>query len=200
MLKGNQRPGDEAPIKVTPEIVPAVGFSAAARADDEASRLEFAQRYAYVFPDLPLLRALCALGPIVEIGAGTGYWARRLKDLGSDIRAFDRAPPHGDTPNRYHAHTSTWTEVERGDHRVLTAHADRALFLCWPPLFSSLGDCLDFYAGSTVACIGDGGHQTARLRNLNSLFDLVAVYPARAVDPLPGQTATLSIWRRLAAD
>lgn len=173
--------------------------SSAAGAEGEVSRLELAQRYAYVFPDPPLLRALCQLGPLVEIGAGTGYWARKLRDIGIDVLAFDHAPPDGDMPNRYHSHTPTWTEVEWGDHTVLAAHADRALLLCWPPLFSSLGDCLDFYDGNTVACIGDGGHRTARLRNLHSLFEVVAVHPARAVDPLPGHAATLSIWRRLAA-
>jgi hypothetical protein len=176
-----------------------LGFSAGA-VDSEISRLELAQRYAYVFPDAPLVRALCELGPLVEIGAGTGYWARNLRDIGADILAFDEAPPNGDVPNRYHPHTPTWTEVRQGDHSVLAAHSDRALFLCWPPLYSSLGDSLDFYTGNTVACIGDGGQRTARLRNLNSLFEVVAIHPVRAVDPLPGHPATLSIWRRLAAD
>jgi hypothetical protein len=174
--------------------------SSACEADDELSRLKIAQRYAYVFPDAPLVRALCELGPLVEIGAGTGYWARHLRDVGADILAFDQAPPDGGMPNRYHSHTSTWTEVEQADHTVLTAHADRTLFLCWPPLYSSLGDSLDFYAGNTVACIGDGGYRTARLRDLDSLFEVVAVHPARALDPLPGHLATLSIWRRRAAD
>lgn len=176
-----------------------LGFSARG-VDNDVSRLELAQRYAYVFPDAPLVTALYELGPLVEIGAGTGYWARKLRDIGADILAFDKAPPNGDVPNRYHSRAPTWTEVEPGDHTVLTAHSERALFLCWPPLFSSLGDCLEFYDGNTVACIGDGGHRTSRLRNLNSLFDVVAVYPARAVDPLPGHLATLSIWRRFAAD
>ena len=176
-----------------------LGFSAASM-DNEVSRLELAQRYSYVFPDAPLVRALCELGPLVEIGAGTGYWARKLRDIGADILAFDQAPPNGDVPNRYHPHTPTWSEVAPGNHTVLTAHSDRALLLCWPPLFSSLGDRLDFYDGNTVACIGDGGHRTARLRNLNSLFEVVAVHPARAVDPLPNHPATLSFWRRLAGD
>jgi len=165
--------------------------------DNEVSRLELAQRYAYVFPDQQLVRALCELGPLVEIGAGTGYWACKLRAFGADILAFDQAPPNSDRPNRYHSHAPTWTAVEQADHTVLAAYAERALFLCWPPLFSALGDCLDFYAGNTVACIGDGGHRTARLRNLNTSFELVAVHQARAVDPLPDHAATLSIWRRL---
>jgi hypothetical protein len=164
------------------------------------AELEVAQRYSYVFPDPDLTSALCKLGPLVEIGAGTGYWAAKLRASGADIVAFDQAPPDSDTPNRYHPQTRTWTTVLHGDHTVLAAHSDRALFLCWPPLFSSLGDCLSFYTGNTVACIGDGGHRTARLRRLDDLFELVGVHPARAVDPLPGPPATLSIWRRVAVD
>jgi hypothetical protein len=171
-----------------------------AGADSEITQSDLAQRYSYVFPDWRLMTALCELGPLVEIGAGTGYWAYKLRAIGADILAFDQAPTDGDTPNRYHTRMPSWTEVLRADHSVLAAHPDRALFLCWPPLFSSLGDCLFFYKGSTVACIGDGGHQTARLRNLNRAFEVVAVHPALAVDPLPGHDTTLSIWRRIAAD
>lgn len=114
-----------------------------------------------------------------------------------DIIAIDQAPPDGAKPNRYHARTKTWTEVIAGDHTVLTELSDRALFLCWPPLFSSLGDCLSYYAGNTVAVIGDGGHRTARLRGLNEAFRNTAVLPVRALEPLSGFVPTLSVWRRL---
>lgn len=181
----------------TDRFEPSCGVSGGT--DDEVTRLRLAQRYSYVIPDSLLVRALCDLGPLVEMGAGTGYWAHVLKGNGADVVAFDQAPSDSDTPNRYHGHTRTWTEVLPGDHTVLSAHSDRALFVCWPPLFSSLGECLMFYTGNTVACIGDGGHRTARLRNLDSTFQVVALHPARALDPCPGRAATLSIWRRRAA-
>jgi hypothetical protein len=157
---------------------------------------DLAQRYAYVFPDEGSLSLLADLGPIVEMGAGTGYWASRLRARGVDVLAFDQAPPDEERANRYHAPTATWSEVLVADQTVLTEHSDRALFLCWPPLFSSLGDCLTSYTGDTVALIGDGGHRTARLRGLNDLFTPVAVSAVRALEPLPGATPTLSIWRR----
>jgi hypothetical protein len=157
---------------------------------------DLAQRYSYVVPDGRSLSQLVDLGPLVEIGAGTGYWSYRLRALGVDLVAIDQAPPDGDRPNRYHATTPTWTEVIAGDHTVLTEYSDRALFLCWPPLFSSLGDSLTYYSGNTVAVIGDGGHRTARLRGLNDTFAQVAVSPVRALEPLPDAAATLSIWRR----
>src|ERR1700680_231118 len=166
--------------------------------ESEAARSDLAQRYSYVFPEAHLVDVLCELGPVVEIGAVTGYWAHELRARGADVLAFDQAPSEGDAPNRYHGRTPAWTQVLQGNQTVLTGHADRALFLCWPPLFSSLGDCLHYYEGNTVACIGDGGYRTARLHNLEATFEIEAVHRARALDPTPDHAATLSIWRRIA--
>jgi hypothetical protein len=157
---------------------------------------ELAQRYAYVFPDEQSLSLLAELGSIVEMGAGTGYWAYRLRDRGVDVLAFDQAPPDGERVNRYHAPPTTWRDVIAADETVLSEHSDRALFLCWPPLFSSLGDCLSTYTGDTLALIGDGGYRTARLSGLNEAFSTVAVSAVRALEPFPGATPTLSVWRR----
>jgi hypothetical protein len=162
----------------------------------EVDLTKLAQRFSYVVPDDRALSALVGLGPLVEMGAGTGYWAYRLREIGIDVVAFDLAPPEGERPNRYHPRSPTWTEVIAGDHTVLADHPDRALMLCWPPLFSSLGECLTYYAGNVVALIGDGGHRTARLRGLSETFINVVDVPVRALEPFPGTAPTLSIWRR----
>jgi hypothetical protein len=158
--------------------------------------LMLAQRYAYVFPTDSILAMLAGLGPLVEIGAGTGYWAHRLRSIGVDIVAFDQAPLDGERTNRYHPRTRPWTHVELGDQTVLSGYADRGLFVCWPPLFSSLGGCLAHYRGDTVAYIGDGGYRTARLDRLREEFTKVAMAPVRALDPYPGVRPQLTIWRR----
>jgi hypothetical protein len=160
--------------------------------------LTLAQQYAYVFPDDAALAALVALGPLVEIGAGTGYWAHKLRSIGADIVAFDLAPLNGERANRYHPPAPLWAHVEQGDQTALTEHADRSLFLCWPPLFSSLGDCLTHYTGDTVAYIGDGGYRTARIDHLNETFTKVAQAPVRALDPHPCAPPRLTIWKRIA--
>src|ERR1035441_9668423 len=77
----------------------------------------------------------------------------------------------------------TLLEAIAGDHTVLTEYGDRALLLCWPPLYSSLGECLTFYSGDTVALIGDGGRRTARLQGLREAFTKVAQLPVRALEP-----------------
>lgn len=164
--------------------------------DAEDAALRLAQHYAYVLPSDSTLTMLAGLGPLVEMGAGTGYWAHRLRSIGVDIVAFDHAPVDGERPNRYHSGTRPWAHVEQGDQTVLRGYADRCLFLCWPPLFSSLGDCLTYYCGDTIAYIGDGGHRTARLDQLHQAFTKVATVPARALDPYPGVRPQLTIWKR----
>jgi hypothetical protein len=177
----------------------AAQLEALAAGDAAAEELSgLAQRYSYVAPDDLSLAALGDLGPLVEIGAGTGYWAYRLRQLGADTGAIDQAPPDR-LANRYHAPTPTWTEVIAGDHTDLADYPDRALLLCWPPLFSSLGECLTYYRGDTVAVIGDGGHRTARIQGLNAAFTKLTMLPVRALEPMPDVAATLSIWRRHSA-
>jgi len=65
-----------------------------------------------------------------------------------------------------------------------------------PPLFSSLGDCLSYYRGDTVAYIGDDGYRTAKLDHLQETFTQVTVAAVRALQPYPGVPATLTIWKR----
>ncbi|MGH3276278.1 MAG: hypothetical protein ACRDNZ_18370 [Streptosporangiaceae bacterium] len=158
--------------------------------------LTLAQRYAYVFPDDRALALLARLGPLVEIGAGTGYWAHRLRLVGADIVAFDQAPVDGERVNRYHPPARPWTEVEPGDQAILPGYPDRCLFLCWPPLYSSLGDCLTYYHGDTVAYIGDEGCRTARLDHLHETFTQTAALPVRALDPCPDVPPRLTVWNR----
>jgi hypothetical protein len=164
--------------------------------EQEGALTELARRYSYVVPDERSLSMLAGLGPLVEMGAGTGYWACRLRALGVDVIAIDQAPPDGQRVNRYHAIEPTWSEVIAGDHTVLTEYGNRALLLCWPPLYSSLGECLTFYPGNTVALIGDGGRRTARLQGLREAFTKIALLPVRALEPFPGAPPMLSVWRR----
>jgi hypothetical protein len=164
--------------------------------DREEALLALAQRYSYVYPTPGILAMLSELGPIVEVGAGTGYWAYRLRMLEVDVVAYDQAPPDGELVNRYHVKTETWIPVLEGDQTALLRHQDRALFLCWPPLYSSLGNCLSYYRGDVLAYIGDSGFRTAALDHLEDTFARAAVMPVKALDPDPDAAPSLSIWKR----
>lgn len=161
--------------------------------------LPLAQRYAYVFSSEHLLDVVRRYAPLVEIGAGTGYWAYRLRQLSADIVAYDLAPPGGPRNNRYHPDVRSWTGVSVGDATVLAGHRGRALFVCWPPAYSSLWDALRFYMGDVVIYLGDHGPRTARLAGLEEGFERIEFHAAYALDPAPGRPAQLSVWRRRTA-
>ena len=150
-----------------------------------------------MLPEPRLIEAIARHSPIVEIGAGTGYWAYLLRLSGADVIAYDAAPPGGTVTNRYHPDVRPWSQVVNGDATVLAAHGSRSLFLCWPPRYSSLWESLRFYRGPFILHIGDRGRTTARIAGLEERYELMELHPATAMDAR--SQAELRIWRRVAS-
>jgi hypothetical protein len=118
------------------------------------------RRYAFAIPTEAALSVLARFAPIVELGAGTGYWAHLLRQRGVDCLAFDTAPPD-QSPNPHRFGAFTWTAVQRGGIEVLRDHAKRALLLCWPPYRDPFAaHALTAYTGDILLYIGEaaGGH------------------------------------------
>jgi hypothetical protein len=91
--------------------------------------------------------------PVVEIGAGTGYWAWMLRQAGVEVEAFDKVP---DPDMNEWMDGDSWTEVKRGTSIVLKDFAQHALMLCWPPYEDPMAlDCLHEYQGDTIIFIGE---------------------------------------------
>ena len=113
-------------------------------------------QYAFAIPTNEALDAIANYGPIVEIGAGNGYWASLLFNRGVDIIAFDIAPPaNGD--NIYFTDNQQYFAVQQGDVSVASRYPERALFLCWPPYDSPMAyNALQAYNGDTLIYIGEG--------------------------------------------
>ncbi len=96
-------------------------------------RDEAIARFAFAVPTDEALDAVASVSPggVVELGAGTGYWARLLHDRGVDVVAYDTDPPPSPT-NPWFAGTAPWFPVEAGTEEVVERHADRTLLLVWP--------------------------------------------------------------------
>lgn len=123
----------------------------------EMQRPIFVDRYAWAVPNEAALETLSKLGPIVEIGAGTGYWASLLQARGVDIKPFDRYPPDK-YPNHYHSQRHVWTHVLRGGPEKAATYPERTLLICWPPLNAPVAyEALSNYRGRTVVYIGEFG-------------------------------------------
>lgn len=110
-------------------------------------RRELIYKCAYAIPDDKALRKIAKYSPIVEIGAGSGYWAYLLAKMGVDIVAYD----NWRNPDR-----KQWFDVQTSDESVVKNHADRALFLCWPPFKDEMAlKAIRKYKGKTVIYIGE---------------------------------------------
>lgn len=115
-----------------------------------ALRDKLVRKYAWAIPTPEALKAIAKYPSIIEIGAGTGYWAYLLKKMGVDVICYDTSI--GDKPPEY-----AWHLIENGDERSIGDHVDRALFLCWPNYDSPMAaNCLKIYKGDIVIYIGEG--------------------------------------------
>jgi hypothetical protein len=122
------------------------------------ARDRFTKLYSWAVPNQKAIEALVKHSPVVEIGAGTGYWAALVKAAGGDIVAFDKHPPRlNSEENHYHPHTKLFYRVREGTEEIAAEYPDRALFLCWPPYDTSMAwGALHCYTGKTVIFVGEG--------------------------------------------
>lgn len=120
-------------------------ISASFRAKEHLQR-----RYAWAIPNEEALTAIAQRSPIVEVGAGTGYWASLLSHRGADVIAYDIAPGKNNwCDGIYHP-------LLVGGPDCATHHPDRALFLCWPPYQDEMAEkALNVYTGNTLIYIGE---------------------------------------------
>ena len=131
----------------------------------------------FAVPNEAALAALAALSPLVEAGAGAGYWAALLRRRGADIKCFDIEPPSlASVNNRFQSHMFTHVDAADAVEIFSQGHGDasgtematgRTLLLIYPesPAHVAAGDyeswdcrCLSkFHAagGETVAYVGE---------------------------------------------
>lgn len=132
-------------------------------------RRELASAFSWAIPTEQALAVLARHAPLVECGAGMGYWAALLRARGVDALAYDLRPPGRGKRNAYHGRGhGPWIEVERASAAAAARrHRDRALVLCWPPYEEDAASyaALRAYRGEIVIYIGEqGGGATGSVR------------------------------------
>jgi hypothetical protein len=84
-------------------------------------------------------------GGVVEVAAGSGYWAWLMRQAGIDVAAFDLDPP-----------AFTWSGIDRRDHSAVSDYPDKTLLLCWPPWATGVAaEALAAFKGEHVVYIGE---------------------------------------------
>lgn len=115
------------------------------------ARAALTRRYAWGIPNEVVIRTIAAAGPVVEVFAGTGYWASLVAAAGGDIVATDVSPGF-----------STWTAHEpyypvARENAATTAkrYPNRALMLVWPTMDEGAALALRAYQGAGVIYVGE---------------------------------------------
>jgi hypothetical protein len=96
-------------------------------------RNESIARYGFAVPSDEALDAIarCAPAGVVEVGAGTGYWACLLQRRGVQVAAFDIEPAPS-PQNTWFAGSQLWHPVQHGNHDIVVEHPDRTVLIVWP--------------------------------------------------------------------
>ena len=144
-----------------------------------SKRHELVTKYSWAVPWHGALEVIAAHAPILEIGAGTGYWVYLLRQMGVDVLAYDAEPPfEKENVNTWHHGGQIWTAVFKAGSFAAGCDPTRALFLCWPPYDNSMAmDCLNRYQGNVIIYIGENGGCTGTeefQKALDERFDMVA--------------------------
>ena len=159
-------------------------------------RVTLAQKYAWAIPTNAAIRAIVQYSPIVEVGAGTGYWAHLIAEAGGDVRAFDSQPP-GRGKNSY-GHRVQHFAVRRASSTVAARYPHRTLFLCWPPYDTGMSlNAIQAYKGKHVIFIGESRYGcTATPEFHDHLEERFTQIDVVDLPQWAGIHDSLSIWRR----
>jgi hypothetical protein len=123
------------------------------------------RQYSFAIPNQEAISSLVNLShnyPIVELGAGTGYWASLIAQKGGKIECYDPHPPLVSGSKNMYSFTHSYYKVNNGDENILNSdHIKQynnkyTLFLCWPSYNKNwAAHALNIYQGPYVVYIGE---------------------------------------------
>ena len=162
--------------------------------DPHPLQVEYGGRYSWAVPTAEAIAAIAAYNvPVVDFGAGAGYWSMLLAEAGVDVVAYDDWS--------WGRPLKLWHPVETGGVESLDGHSDRAMLLVYPPNDSPMAiDALITWGGDLLFFVGEPYRVTAT----PAFFDALAAgwHLERRVD-LPnwrGKLDELYVLRRGAPD
>ena len=143
--------------------------------------------------DEATIRKIASHGPIVEMGAGRGYWAWCLSQIGCDVLSFNEDVPPQDYKFGMYSHL--FHPVQVGTPSTLKYHGDRTLLLVWPPYDDPMAaDCLRHFKGKFLCYVGEDCTADDTFHEvLNDCFEQIAWLP---MSTWPGIHDSLFVYRR----
>jgi hypothetical protein len=135
------------------------------------TRWGFVRKFGFTIPSREALKLVARFSPLLEVGAGSGYWAHELAREGADVLATDPKPiPAGGVQKRYGFFHPWHSVVKLSGRRAVRLHPDRTLLLCWPSYNEPwAAETLGAYRGDRLVYVGEWNGCCAD----DSFFDLL---------------------------
>jgi hypothetical protein len=145
-----------------------VGDRIVALGNEFMHREQFIQRYGFAILWSWAIEAMRPYAPLLEIGAGSGYWTYELQKHGIDCIATDTMEGTYGFFDREHHEAGRWeksyVEIEKlNSVEAVRKYPNRNLLTVWPDYKESwAADTLDIFTGQVVIYQGEGyGNATA---------------------------------------
>ncbi len=130
---------------------------------EEIFFLALREKYAYSVLSPQILQQIAEHAPIVELGAGNGYNAWLLQQLGAETIAMDAFPVE-EGKNWFFSTSivglpttsgSSFTSIIKGDSQSVVDYPEHTLLMIWPPRNPMAFDALSAFKGNKIIVIGD---------------------------------------------
>lgn len=154
-------------------------------------RNKLVEKYSWAIPNHEALIVLQRYSPILEIGAGKGYWAYLMRKNETAVQAFDLKSSEN-TPG-------SWSMVLEINENTFNYTHGHTLFLCWPPYENPMAyDAITKFEGENVIYIGEGYEgYTADEKFHDYLFDNFVQVDEVKIPQWWGIYDDMTVWQRL---
>lgn len=139
--------------------------------------------FGWTVPNDLAIDTCVAYNPLVEIGAGLGYWAKLIRNKGGIIYTYD---------------SNKSLPVKEGFPPDILLHPEANLFICYPPFGGDMAsDCVRIFEGKYIIYVGEGpkglsgSHQFPT--KLSTEFDEIKRV---AIPNWLGLSDDLTVWER----
>lgn len=136
------------------------GLGCAAPGLPTVDRYAWVRRFGFAVPNDEAIRVIGGYGPVLEVGAGCGCWAKELTRAGVDVVATDPHPPptESNVDGADYSFDRQLYSVERLDGlTALEKYPGRSLLMVWPCYFRPWpAEVLRAYRGEVVCYVGEG--------------------------------------------
>lgn len=150
------------------------------------------------------IETIAEYGPVLEVGAGSGYWSYVLSEAGVDVIATDLSPPDvvvDDLPAGYYDAVGTdefqfisversesesyqrmWDTVHIADHSCVQSYSSHSILFCHPEGFEWTEEVLDMcHFGQELVLVAEwypGADATPMFfKRLAENWELVETFP-----------------------